>query len=312
MRDEDNKIPNTKSAKEQSKRGNRLKIVLAEEKGLTVPTKPATTKTTSTKEKTSTTTSSYAPPRSPRPPGRLAKVLSYWQWFFVVSGMLVALTHVFLVRAMRLPEPSEAGGRLYGLPLVFEEERVRRVTDGLVEGRIIFTYSEEMVVGQPSEVEVRIAKSFTRKLEEGINNSRGNGESARLRVSDEVGVVLSGGQGVFFIQLMGKNEVKLLPVDEFAQWIFSVTPLKAGYATLYLTVSNQFQNSNRTLVQDHPAFKKQIHVKTSTLREVGGFVQKNWKELSGFLMTSGGIGMFFNWIKRRNKVAAAPSWEKPL
>ena len=183
----------------------------------------------------------------------------------------------------------------------------------LKPGEILFNPASEMKVGLTERVEVRIAKSLSVDLEQGLKG-RGLQQAEKIKVSSYMGVVLSGTEGFFNITLKNREQ-KIVTDDAYTEWIFDVTPLKQGNPSLYLTAYNVIVTAAGDRTYEHPAFRKEIKVRTSFASTVTRFLRDNWKEIAALVVGSGIVSGFVGWIlskirKRRQQRRQPPPWER--
>ncbi len=167
----------------------------------------------------------------------------------------------------------------------------------LVGGRILYNPPQEMKVGEEERIEVRLTKTSTENLTEGI---RGRGEPIIENIS--VGTLMK-------VHLTGDNfEVKALSDEEqivssenFTQWEFDVTPLQSGVQSLQLVVTVRIKlpglGEER---RNYPVFEKQINVNVNIVYSIKKFMITNWQWIFTTFIGISGIIIGLIVKKKRN------------
>ncbi|HEX8494177.1 MAG TPA: hypothetical protein VF658_15120 [Pyrinomonadaceae bacterium] len=181
----------------------------------------------------------------------------------------------------------------------------------LKPGQILFNPAQEMKVGAPETIEVRIANSLISDLEKGLKG-KGASQVEEVKVSAYMGVLLNGTEEFFHITLKNREQ-KIVADDQYTEWIFNVTPLKQGKPSLYLTPYNVIDTPAGEKTYEHPSFIREINVTTTLTYTILKFFRDNWKEIIGIFIASGLLGLIINLIKkRRARADDPPTWQHPL
>lgn len=167
---------------------------------------------------------------------------------------------------------------------------------GLPMGRVLFACPSSMRVQAPERVEVRITGNPKEDISAGLQQ-RGVAAEEATKISPVMKVTLTPEEGGVFDVKSLSEEQQLTSGGDFAQWVWSVTPLKSGTHALYLTVN---------VVVDVPglgAQKRQIPVLTQEVRvradiaySSGQFWSSNWQWFTTTLLIPVGLWL---WKKRR-------------
>jgi hypothetical protein len=178
-----------------------------------------------------------------------------------------------------------------------QEAIIANEVQKLRESDIVFNPPREMQEQKPVKIEARISfRDIGSALSEGLEGP-GTPESAKLKVSPIMRVTLTGDPSAFYIQ--GTEPEQIVAGKQFAQWEWSVTPLKSGDQTLTLTaiaVVNIPGTGEKTA--DHKSFEKAIAVHVDRWRALKGFFANNWQWLWTVLLVPG-IGVI--WKLRRGR-----------
>lgn len=179
----------------------------------------------------------------------------------------------------------------------------------LKPGQILFNPAKEMRVGTVETVEVRIANSFTDNLNNGLSGLKGSGhpQIEEIRISPYMGVVLSGTESFFHIELKNREQ-KIVTEDKYTEWIFDVTPIKPGNPSLYLTAYNVIVTPDGERGYESPALSREIKVTTTMAFATTNFVKGNWKEITGLLIASGVLGWIGSKVRKRKR-SEFPPWD---
>jgi hypothetical protein len=182
----------------------------------------------------------------------------------------------------------------------------------LEPGQILFNPASEMKVGVVEIIDVRIAHTLVDGLNNGLTGLKGTGrpQIEDIKVGPNMGVVLSGTQGFFNIQLKNREQ-KVVSEHGYTEWIFDVTPLRPGQASLYLTAYNVIVTPTGEKTYEHPALSKEIKVTTTLAVRAADIVKANWwKEIASLAIASGLITWVVNRIRKRRHNQSRP-WENP-
>ena len=200
-----------------------------------------------------------------------------------------------------LPSPTaspNASPTPIGSPSPLDEEAIiANEVQKLRESDIVFNPPREMQEQKPVKIEARISfRDIGSALSEGLEGP-GTPESAKLKVSPIMRVTLTGDPTAFYIQ--GTEPEQIVAGKQFAQWEWSVTPLKPGDQSLTLTaiaVVNIPGTGEKTA--DHKSFEKAIAVHVDRWRALKGFFANNWQWLWTVLLVPG-AGLI--WKLRRGR-----------
>lgn len=195
------------------------------------------------------------------------------------------------------PTPTESPSPL-DLETIIANE-VKKLHDS----EIVFNPPREMQEQKPVKIEARISfRDIGPALTEGLQGP-GTPETGKLKVSPIMRVTLTGDPTAFYIQ--GSEAEQIVAGKQFAQWEWSVTPLKSGDQTLTLTaiaVVNIPGSGEKTA--DHKSFEKAITVHVDRWRASKEFLTNNWQWLWTVLLLPG-IGLLWRMRRRRNRKARA-------
>ena len=147
----------------------------------------------------------------------------------------------------------------------------------LVPGRMLFNPPEEMLVGAPERVEARISKGLTEDLSAGLKG-RGRAQTEEILVGTFMKVQLKGSN--FDIKPQAHEE-QVVAENDFTQWAWNVTPLKAGSQLLSLLVTVRIKlPDDGEEAKDYPVFDKQIRVRVNLQHTIEGLIRRYWQWLA--------------------------------
>lgn len=157
------------------------------------------------------------------------------------------------------------------------EAELRRLTPGLV----LFNPPQEMKVGIKERVEVRITKTITEDLTEGLRGS-GVPHIEEIRVNTLMGVRLNGDN--FDIKALSHEE-QVVVGKGFTQWDWDVVPLDSGDQLLSLVITVRIRIPNYGEERkDYPVLDRQIKVKVNPAYTIKNFIKSYWKWITGTIL----------------------------
>lgn len=145
-------------------------------------------------------------------------------------------------------------------------------------GKILFDTPHQMKVGIPDRVSVRIAKTLTRHLFEGLTHTQ-EIEVESIRISRFMTVILSGDG--FKINPLHMNAEQIIEEEEFTQWNWEVTPLKGGKRQLFVNATIRVKVDNEQGRKDLEALRKEIDITINPVYSVRSFASHHWQWILG-------------------------------
>lgn len=228
---------------------------------------------------------------------------------FVSSISSIILIHYLekrgLLQSTRDGDPPEYELVSRNIQEIIDEEIKK-----LPPGKILFSLPTEMNLKQPQKVEIRISKSFKGDLVAGISEKE-IAKAEGISVGSYMGLSLNGTEGFFSIDLKNRQE-KIIKDNQYTEWFFDVTPLKAGTPSLYLTAYVVIDTPAGPRTYEHPTFVREITINANKIDTVLTFISNNWDKLIGIVISTGVVGLLAGWIAKKRKVISKepPSWER--
>jgi len=167
------------------------------------------------------------------------------------------------------------------------------------DGIVIWTLPEKMKTYVQSLVKVRIA-TYINKLGalKDIDTTKSNSGSSEIDVSKKMKVTLVSGKDSDFI-IVAKDSIHTIPDKNYAEWLWTVTPLKAGTKFLILKVSQiEINDGKERVLEDKNVFSKEFKVKVSfayVTTQTWNFIKANWIIISAIIT-------FFTGLVVRKKI----------
>lgn len=159
-------------------------------------------------------------------------------------------------------------------PISSTEVELKKFTTG----KILFDTSHQMKVGIPDRVSVRIAKTLTQHLFEGLTHTQ-EIEIESIRISRFMTVILSGDG--FKINPLHTNDEQIIEEEEFTQWNWEVTPLRGGKRQLFVNVTIRVKVDNEQGRKDLEALRKEIDITINPAYSIRSFASQYWQWILG-------------------------------
>ncbi len=163
-----------------------------------------------------------------------------------------------------------------------------------------------MVVAEVKTVTVRIYGPAASQAQKQDFSSTGSGS---LKVVSPMLVTLSepdNPDAFKIVQDDKESGLQFLPSDSFAEWMWTVTPLKSGSDPERLKVS-AFMVFQQKLPNGMPAqaeigsYTATVNVKVQPrMKIVGEWLSENWKDLLKYLIPGGAGTAFIGWLLTRS------------
>lgn len=164
------------------------------------------------------------------------------------------------------------------------------------KGVLLHNIPAEMTVQNKEIIEVRAAKKISLELTQRLAGN-GDAEISQVKVLSTMGTILTGTENYFDIDLKNTEE-KTIEGNEFAQWIYEVTPEEAGTPDLYLTLYLVLETPEGKYKYELPTIRKTVTVRSNAVATGTSFLTRNWKELIGFVIALGVIGASANLLRQ--------------
>jgi lipoprotein NlpI len=165
------------------------------------------------------------------------------------------------------------------------------------QGKILFNPPYIMQVGEKEVLEVRISTGDIEHFEDNLLGI-GKPQIESIKVGSFMRVNLKSLKEESFKIFSKSSEEQVVMDNGFTQWIFEVTPLKSGtqhlllIATIRIRINDKYEEKF-----DHPAFKKEILIKSNMLYSAKLFTEQNWQYIATTFIGSGIAGWL---VKKRN------------
>jgi len=147
--------------------------------------------------------------------------------------------------------------------------------EGAPQGEILFDTPDQMKVGIPEIVSIRITKKLTYDFFEDLIHTQ-EVEVENIRVSQFMAANLRGDD--FKIEALG-NEEQIIEDNDFTQWDWKVVPLKGGNRKLWASITIQVKVENKQARKTLPVEVKEISVKINPVYSTSNFVVQHWQWL---------------------------------
>jgi hypothetical protein len=163
---------------------------------------------------------------------------------------------------------------------------VDQILKSLKWGNIAFNSPEEMNVGESTTIKLILSGNQSiRQIETMLKKDKSQKDEilgAKVKISELMKADLNASESDFKIELLSDKE-QAISTNELTEWIWKVTPKKAGKKEMYLKLSAIVKISDQTLNQTLPltikTFDKYIDVKISTAKMLSMFLSDNWQWL---------------------------------
>jgi hypothetical protein len=231
----------------------------------------------------------------------------YRVWFSVL-GMAVLLTSVGCSAPVPVSETvsSVKAEKTIQMPGHYDAPEIDRggpvapapvgdVLAGLPMGRVLFDCPPVMRVQHSDRVEVRVSGDPKEDLASGLQGRGVQIEPSKIAPVMKV-TLTPDEDGVFDVKQL--SEAEQLTGGSYSQWVWSVTPLKAGTHNLYVTVNVVVDVPGLgPQKREIPVLTQAVKVRTDVSYSTGQFWRKNWQ----WLMTTLVIPLALWWWKKRSK-----------
>jgi hypothetical protein len=170
------------------------------------------------------------------------------------------------------------------------------------EGVVVWELPEKMRTFIESSVKVRIATIANEMVAKaGIDTTRKNSGSEKIDISEKMKVTLEAGKDSDFI-IVAKDIIHTIPGKKYAEWFWTVTPLKPGTRYLILKVSQvTVVNGKEIPAEENSVLSKEFTVKVTAAyvaSTVWNFIKSNWAIITAIIT-------FFAGLLVRNKIKGA-------
>jgi hypothetical protein len=152
---------------------------------------------------------------------------------------------------------------------------IKAAQDFVNEGKTLFDAPDQMKIGIPVRVSLRITKKLTYDFFEDLIHIH-EVEVENIRVSQFMAASLRGDD--FKIEALG-NEEQIIEDNDFTQWHWKVVPLKSGNRKLWASVTIKVKVENEQAFKTVRVYDKEINVKINPVYLTRNFVVQYWQWL---------------------------------
>lgn len=161
------------------------------------------------------------------------------------------------------------------------------------EGLVVWELPEAMKTLEESLVKVRIATSANEApAKKGIDINKKNSGFDTIIISEKMKVTLVSGNESDFI-IVAKDTIHSIPSKKYAEWFWTVTPLKSGTRFLILKVSQvSIVNGKETVLEENSVFSKEFKVSVSAAyvaAQTWNFIKSNWAIIATIITFFAGL-----------------------
>jgi hypothetical protein len=170
------------------------------------------------------------------------------------------------------------------------------------EGVVVWELPETMRTFIESSVKVRIATIANEQVaKKGIDTTKINSGFEKIDISEKMKVTLEAGKDSDFI-IVAKDIIHTIPGKKYAEWFWTVTPLKPGTRYLILKVSQvTIVNGKEIPAEENSVLSKEFKVQVTVAYIVStswNFIKSNWAIITAIIT-------FFAGLLVRNKIKGA-------
>jgi hypothetical protein len=159
---------------------------------------------------------------------------------------------------------------------------VNRILESLDWGNIAFNSPEEMNVGESTTIKLILSgNQSVQKIEAILKKDLGVKDEilgAKVKISELMKADLNASELDFKIEPLSDKE-QAVSTTESTEWIWKITPKKAGKKDIHLRLSAIIKISDSTLPRTVKTFDKYINVKVTTAKILSMFISDNWQWL---------------------------------
>jgi hypothetical protein len=159
---------------------------------------------------------------------------------------------------------------------------VDRILKNLDCGNIAFNSPEEMNVGETETIKLILSGNQSiQKIKAILKKDLGVKYQilgGNVKISELMKADLNASESDFKIEYLSEKE-QAISTTESTEWIWKVTPKKAGKKDIHLRLSAIIKISDSTSQRNVKTFDKYINVKVTTTKMVSMFISDNWQWL---------------------------------
>ena len=161
------------------------------------------------------------------------------------------------------------------------------------EGVVVWQLPQTMRTLEESLVIVRIATAANEApVKKGMDTANKNSGSEEIDITEKMKVSLVAGKDGDFI-IVAKDSIHTIPDKKYAEWFWTVTPLKAGTRYLILKVSQvNIIDGKETVLEENAVFSKEFKVKVSAAyvaAQIWDFIKSNWAIITAIITFFAGL-----------------------
>jgi hypothetical protein len=173
-------------------------------------------------------------------------------------------------------------GKHYVIKLHKHLNSVNKILESLDWGNIAFNSPEEMNVGETTTIKLILSgNQSVQKIEATLKKDLGVEDEilgAKVKIAELMKADLNASELDFKIEPLSDKE-QAVSTTESTEWIWKVTPKKAGKKDIHLRLSAIIKISDSTLPHTVKTFDKYINVKVTAAKMLSIFISDNWQWL---------------------------------
>ncbi len=177
-------------------------------------------------------------------------------------------------------------------------------------GNIAFNSPEEMNLGEPETIKLILSGNQSiQKIEAILKKDLGvknKISGANVKISELMKAELNASESDFKIESWSDKE-QAVSTTEPTEWIWKVTPKKAGKKDIHLRLSAIVKIEGSISPLNIKTFDKYINVKVTTAKMVSMFISDNWQWLWTAILVPLSPLMWNEYQKRKEKMPSANS-----
>lgn len=181
------------------------------------------------------------------------------------------------------PKPASRSQPPSSVPARSRRARIEAEIAKLKWGFVVFNPPLRMTVATTERIEARITRSIVADVYEGLKG-RGDVQTFEARVGAHMTASLQGEN--FKIETLNTAD-QYVPLDEFRQWAWDVTPTRRGQQRLHLRVTVRIKLPNHPdEAVEETVLEKEVAVRVNALHSLGSFVGNQWRWIAGTILSA--------------------------
>ncbi len=156
------------------------------------------------------------------------------------------------------------------------DKELRQAWEALEPGQFAYEPRREMTQGVTEEIRVRVSRDLSSSIDRSI--FKGKSVVEKLKVNGSMTAQLTANESE--LEVRSKSSSPQALVGKHTDWIWWVTPLRAGELRLLLRITAHIRLSNGHK-EDRDVFVKEILINVRASSPIHRFFSNNWRWLAG-------------------------------